>query len=860
MEASSSTNPSGAPATPSHASLLPALSPSNTLEATPAPLHSLPAHLYTHPHPHSQSSPHLQQSRPPPPPQPLMGPPPPQALHGNSNVFGTIMGHAPGQVPQHTAAGGGLSAAKVYASVYSGIPVFEAMIRGISVMRRTADSWVNATQILKVAGIPKSARTKILEKEILTGEHEKVQGGYGKYQGTWIPFQRGQDLAAQYGVTAYLSPIFDFIPSPSNVASLPLVRNGTPDAGGQKTPNNTMAFYPALSGSGRMISPYTHGLGQGLPPPPPPQFVNGEGQLMNLQMGYGGQPMYFAAQPRPMPMEEQGSLAPPADINGIGLPPASTDVYLDQYGQPQQMFHAQYPNGDMQPPPPKRQRSNEQSEYANGVIDEIMEEDAEEDADSVDDLRDAPPLPTSMRLSDKPLRPKPSAHTDRIRQKILAVFAQDKPTTLRATFGLEPTAAPDFDMDMIIDKDGHTALHWACSLAKLDLIPELIELGADIHRGNYAGETPLIRSVLTTNHFDAGTFEQLLQYLAPSIQTLDHAYRSVVHHIALVAGIKGRAASARAYMAGVLEWVAKENREANGNSTSPTLKNLVDVQDVHGDTALNVAARVGNKGLVTLLLDAGADKARVNKLGLKPQDFGIEVDALKLSPAEAVVSSLKSEVPKPERQSRDVQKNISAIFENINEAFAAEMTAKQTKLNTTEASVRHATRSLADKRQAVQRAQAVVSELEQIRQKTENVRRSLVTVSAQDWTGRSLGGGPAFSPLPQHVPAPQISESLSTEMPFPQPGEPGAIIKLRRMVAWEDRIAQLLESRTRALEGESTDMALKYRRLVSLCTKVPVDKVDGMLDGLTTAVESDGQTMDLGRIAGFMSRMKEQAA
>jgi hypothetical protein len=51
------------------------------------------------------------------------------------------------------------------------------MIRGISVMRRTSDSWVNATQILKVAGIPKSARTKILDKEIATGIHEKVQGG-----------------------------------------------------------------------------------------------------------------------------------------------------------------------------------------------------------------------------------------------------------------------------------------------------------------------------------------------------------------------------------------------------------------------------------------------------------------------------------------------------------------------------------------------------------------------------------------------------------------------------------------------------------------------------------------------------------
>lgn len=59
------------------------------------------------------------------------------------------------------------------------------MVRGIAVMRRRTDSYVNATQILKVAGVDKGRRTKILEKEILPGKHEIVQGGYGKYQGTW---------------------------------------------------------------------------------------------------------------------------------------------------------------------------------------------------------------------------------------------------------------------------------------------------------------------------------------------------------------------------------------------------------------------------------------------------------------------------------------------------------------------------------------------------------------------------------------------------------------------------------------------------------------------------------------------------
>jgi hypothetical protein len=63
--------------------------------------------------------------------------------------------------------------------------VYECMVRGIAVMRRRSDSFVNATQILKVAGIDKGRRTKILEKEILPGKHEIVQGGYGKYQGTW---------------------------------------------------------------------------------------------------------------------------------------------------------------------------------------------------------------------------------------------------------------------------------------------------------------------------------------------------------------------------------------------------------------------------------------------------------------------------------------------------------------------------------------------------------------------------------------------------------------------------------------------------------------------------------------------------
>lgn len=51
-------------------------------------------------------------------------------------------------------------------------------------MRRRHDDWVNATHILKAAGFDKPARTRILERDVQKDVHEKIQGGYGKYQGS----------------------------------------------------------------------------------------------------------------------------------------------------------------------------------------------------------------------------------------------------------------------------------------------------------------------------------------------------------------------------------------------------------------------------------------------------------------------------------------------------------------------------------------------------------------------------------------------------------------------------------------------------------------------------------------------------
>lgn len=126
------------PATPSHPALLPSLSPTVSTEQTPAPLTTLPPHLqHIHHHHLPLSQPRLGLPRGQAPPshtmtasQGSMGPPLGQGhngqmndgSHGQANVFGNVMGPAPGQsqtsaqTPQTP-----IGVAQVYASVYMGV-------------------------------------------------------------------------------------------------------------------------------------------------------------------------------------------------------------------------------------------------------------------------------------------------------------------------------------------------------------------------------------------------------------------------------------------------------------------------------------------------------------------------------------------------------------------------------------------------------------------------------------------------------------------------------------------------------------------------------------------------------------------
>ncbi|KAI9709308.1 MAG: hypothetical protein M1820_003428 [Bogoriella megaspora] len=128
---------------------------------------------------------------------------------------------------------------RIYSATYSNVPVYEFSVNGDHVMRRRSDDWINATHILKVAEFDKPQRTRILEREVQKGVHEKVQGGYGKYQGTWIPLPDGKLLAERNKVFEKLRPIFDFVPGDRSPPPAP--KHATAAASKPRAPRQSAA-------------------------------------------------------------------------------------------------------------------------------------------------------------------------------------------------------------------------------------------------------------------------------------------------------------------------------------------------------------------------------------------------------------------------------------------------------------------------------------------------------------------------------------------------------------------------------------------------------------------------------------------
>ncbi|KAI8832967.1 ankyrin repeat-containing domain protein [Chytriomyces cf. hyalinus JEL632] len=183
------------------------------------------------------------------------------------------------------------------------------------------------------------------------------------------------------------------------------------------------------------------------------------------------------------------------------------------------------------------------------------------------------------------------------------------------------------DPARVVDADGNTLIHWAAVLGCSDETQALAtHVDGSVPLINYKGETPLMRCVMSQAAYERQNMDTFLTLFGDTLQVRDLHGRSVLHHIALSAGIRGRLCAARNYMSCVLRHVSlipDTSDISNQCNVSLDSTSIINASDSFGDTPLIISARIGDTPMIELLANAGADVNIRNNAGLCARDFGV---------------------------------------------------------------------------------------------------------------------------------------------------------------------------------------------------------------------------------------------
>ena len=183
---------------------------------------------------------------------------------------------------------------------------------------------------------------------------------------------------------------------------------------------------------------------------------------------------------------------------------------------------------------------------------------------------------------------------------------------------------------------------------------------------------------------------------------------------------------------------------------------------------------------------------------------------------------------------------MSTMIQNLGNDFASEIKTKQDTLDLTQAHLRAATRELAEQRKNIQNWQARCGELDQVNQRIRNLEKALADEDTFDWTGRTeldgsdagVSAGPAFKLRGQSSTMSGVSSDVNVSFPVDkEPVVPAtdtveSLIRLRRLKMWHERVEKLMEDRLRLLQGASAEKEFQCKKIVALCTGVPLDKIE----------------------------------
>jgi hypothetical protein len=71
-----------------------------------------------------------------------------------------------------------------------------------------------------------------------------------------------------------------------------------------------------------------------------------------------------------------------------------------------------------------------------------------------------------------------------------------------------------------------------------------------------------------------------------------------------------------------------------------------------------------------------------------------------------------------------------------------------------------------------------------------------------------------------------ISFSVDAEPPVPTSDSVAGLIRLRRLKMWHLRMEELMKARLKGLQGASAEKEYQCKKIVALCTGIPIDKVE----------------------------------
>jgi transcription factor MBP1 len=369
--------------------------------------------------------------------------------------------------------------------------------------------------------------------------------------GTWVPFERGIELSAQYKVDHLLKPIFDYVPLSGD------------------SPPPAPKHITAASTKPRTVPQRSQAAIQNhVPVPSRPSFP----RQTEVAQTHFPEPIYSQPTAPPMPDSDD------EEVSG------ASDGESD--GSTTQSSHSRSASISSS----ARASSDEDFGHTNGRKRKHEEMDHQYESHQL----------------NRPI--------SKYSQNLLDYFVQSKVEELPNVLRNPPA---DFDVNAPIDDEGHSALHWASAMGRLNVVRLLCDLHADIFQANNEDQIPLVRSIMFTNNYDSQCFTDLITYLRPSIIHRNKSGRTVFHQIAIMTSHRSKWPASRYYLDALI-------KDLCGQSTQEQLqrlKSVLDYQDINGDTAITICARNQARKFCRLLLRANADIRIPNAHGRTAEEY-----------------------------------------------------------------------------------------------------------------------------------------------------------------------------------------------------------------------------------------------